>query len=584
MSNYNKTDFLLHPNKNYIIKNFLQKKNLVEPFFEGPGGEKGEAGIRGLRGDRGIRGSEGPAGVSGPAGEGLTEADMISKTLWCVTDNQCNTPKNIIARYREDSLIKIGPNTQGNKSLVLGGKNNETGEAGMYTANGDLFIDAANADDENAEPGEVYIGSNSKGKTFINIDGTDTLLNDRSGFVGINMNTTIPENHLHIKGDRALTVENIDENAGSGGVRIKDARSNQFWTMGVSDIGFYLKDENKQKYSLITKDGSTAIGSDITNPKFSLLVEGESLYKNDIRLRGRDTSVQLNLNQFEGDKTNFTNLNQGVELMGGDPTTSKLIFYGNRLDVDYKNEKYDEYKPIVRFTKDGFEVAGPAIFEDTVNFNGNPSIEVNDIANFNGKAYFKNGSYWQDEDKTFYTQIEGNQLSTNNGIKLVSGAKSGEISYNENALLNNGEDVLGITTTQGAIVIQDNLIVEGKGNGGLKGIESDYIKVGKLEADSIRTTTAINYSDSKLKKNIKAINQVDNMNKLKKLKGYEYITRKTNKKDKGVIAQQVEKVDPQLVDNSGKYKGVKYNNIIPMLIEGIKYQQKQINELKKRIN
>jgi hypothetical protein len=73
-------DYLIHPFKETIIKNFFN----IEPFFEGRQGDQGEAGMRGLRGDRGVRGSEGPAGPPGPAGDGLTEGDMISRTLWCI--------------------------------------------------------------------------------------------------------------------------------------------------------------------------------------------------------------------------------------------------------------------------------------------------------------------------------------------------------------------------------------------------------------------------------------------------------------------------------------------------------------------
>ena len=58
--------------------------------------------------------------------------------------------------------------------------------------------------------------------------------------------------------------------------------------------------------------------------------------------------------------------------------------------------------------------------------------------------------------------------------------------------------------------------------------------------------------------------------------------------DIGVIAQEIEKVLPSAVkdreDEAMKgYKAVKYEKIIPLLIEGIKEQQKQINELKEII-
>jgi flagellar biosynthesis chaperone FliJ len=50
-----------------------------------------------------------------------------------------------------------------------------------------------------------------------------------------------------------------------------------------------------------------------------------------------------------------------------------------------------------------------------------------------------------------------------------------------------------------------------------------------------------------------------------------------------VIAQELEKVFPELV-KTGENKSVNYNGLIGVLIEAVKEQQKQIEELKKQIN
>ena len=55
--------------------------------------------------------------------------------------------------------------------------------------------------------------------------------------------------------------------------------------------------------------------------------------------------------------------------------------------------------------------------------------------------------------------------------------------------------------------------------------------------------------------------------------------------DVGVIAQEIEKVLPEVVttrDNG--YKAVKYDKIVSLLIEAIKDQQQQIDELKSLLN
>ena len=51
----------------------------------------------------------------------------------------------------------------------------------------------------------------------------------------------------------------------------------------------------------------------------------------------------------------------------------------------------------------------------------------------------------------------------------------------------------------------------------------------------------------------------------------------------GVIAQELEKVAPELVKDDGDLKAVAYGNLKSYLIEAIKDQQKQIDELKKII-
>ena len=135
---------------------------------------------------------------------------------------------------------------------------------------------------------------------------------------------------------------------------------------------------------------------------------------------------------------------------------------------------------------------------------------------------------------------------------------------------------------KGGVVIDNNLIVRGSGAENYYGIDTNLIKAQKAEIDAIKTSSSINYSDIRLKEDIKLINPKENINKLMKMNGYEYKNKVTNEKDKGVIAQQLENIVPEIVDSKDEYKGVKYNNIIPMLIEGIKYQQKEIDLLKKK--
>jgi len=84
------------------------------------------------------------------------------------------------------------------------------------------------------------------------------------------------------------------------------------------------------------------------------------------------------------------------------------------------------------------------------------------------------------------------------------------------------------------------------------------------------------FSDERLKTDIETIDNA--LDKVMNMRGVSYT--KQAEKGIGVIAQEVEKVLPEVVTD-GEYKSVAYGNIVGVLIEAIKEQQKQINELKK---
>ena len=94
-------------------------------------------------------------------------------------------------------------------------------------------------------------------------------------------------------------------------------------------------------------------------------------------------------------------------------------------------------------------------------------------------------------------------------------------------------------------------------------------------------------SDSRLKDN--QSNIANPLEKLSKLNGIEFDWNDKQDvhtgHDVGVIAQEVEEVLPEIVTTRERdgYKAVKYDKIVPLLIEAIKAQQVQIDELKAKL-
>jgi hypothetical protein len=81
------------------------------------------------------------------------------------------------------------------------------------------------------------------------------------------------------------------------------------------------------------------------------------------------------------------------------------------------------------------------------------------------------------------------------------------------------------------------------------------------------------YSDERLKSDIETLDG----KKVLEMRGVEFI--KDGVKGSGVIAQELEKIAPELVLD-GDYKSVAYGNLTGYLIEAIKEQQSEINQLK----
>jgi len=111
----------------------------------------------------------------------------------------------------------------------------------------------------------------------------------------------------------------------------------------------------------------------------------------------------------------------------------------------------------------------------------------------------------------------------------------------------------------------------------------------KATGDIIAYSTSV--SDIRLKKNIKKINGEESLSILKKFNGIEYKLKKNNQPHSGLIAQEVEKILPHIVvedtlldeDSTMLYKTIRYSEIIPYLIEGMKQQQLQIEKQQKEI-
>jgi len=178
-------------------------------------------------------------------------------------------------------------------------------------------------------------------------------------------------------------------------------------------------------------------------------------------------------------------------------------------------------------------------------------------------------------DNTYYLRTDGSgtlsfaQVDTtvNNtafnatGGEQLAVAKGGTGSTSASA----ARTALGVTASNLGLGTSSNVQF------GALGIGVSNTSAGTIVASNNITA----YSDERLKTNIETIDNA--LSKVCKMRGVTFT--KNDKKGLGVIAQEVEKVIPEVIEE-GEYKSVAYGNIVGVLIEAIKDLKKELDEHK----
>jgi hypothetical protein len=153
-----------------------------------------------------------------------------------------------------------------------------------------------------------------------------------------------------------------------------------------------------------------------------------------------------------------------------------------------------------------------------------------------------------------------NNVIVSGGLSILSGGVNvaGGLTVNSHG----GISISGGLYSDATLTVNGNLIV----NGGLT-----------IYTPSVAPTAIPSASDSRLKTNIVPIDGA--LSKISKLKGvyFNWIQDEKNgllfdnQRHVGVIAQDVEKVLPEVISKigNGDYLGVDYNGLIPLLIEAL---------------
>ncbi|MBP6754875.1 MAG: tail fiber domain-containing protein [Bacteroidia bacterium] len=144
-------------------------------------------------------------------------------------------------------------------------------------------------------------------------------------------------------------------------------------------------------------------------------------------------------------------------------------------------------------------------------------------------------------------------------------------------------------TTGGTVTIQQRMTITSQGNVGI-GTSTPTVRL-QVAGDIIANSIA-GSSDSRFKTNIIPIE--NSLQKVMQMRGvtFDWKTKEfpsrtfSEKRSMGFIAQEVEQVVPEVVQSENTtegYKSVQYDKIVALLVEAIKEQQKQIEQLQQKV-
>ena len=249
------------------------------------------------------------------------------------------------------------------------------------------------------------------------------------------------------------------------------------------------------------------------------------------------------------------------------------------------------------FSSRAFELAADWINSDGANLklrtlrdccqNWSPWVTLLSSYNFTGWAQEKENQRLSTSNDVTFTSTTGPIFLVNNHSDNTKGYRIHNTSGTSvSAMFVNSSNQLVIAAGS---VDQINLNKKVYVNGVALGVNiAASATAGRIDASN--DIVAYSTSDERLKENITPIENA--LDKVRALTGVEFDWKPEYKQahgyeghDTGIIAQQVQAVMPTAIrENETGYLSVRYEKLIGLLIEGMKEQQAQIDELKAQIN
>ena len=304
--------------------------------------------------------------------------------------------------------------------------------------------------------------------------------------------------------------------------------------------------------SNITDDGTLITLGSNTTITGTLVASGTTLVSSSAQVIG----ILSSLNTYTG-SNDTTNTTQTSRLDQLSTASGSAITRLTALEVETANLESFSSSALTRLTALEVETSNLETFTSSINTTIKTRLDANTVVS---------GS---------------SQIDATATTNFATGVKT---QLNSNTVVSGSSQVTLSSTTGYGTVINQNLLTTSN-------VQHASLGIGMAASgtsgriDAANDVVAFSTSDIRLKENIKPIENA--LDKISKISGNTYDWKADLKdvhgyegNDVGVIAQEVEAVLPQLVqDRDNGYKAVKYDKIVALLIEGIKEQQTQIHSL-----
>jgi hypothetical protein len=383
---------------------------------------------------------------------------------------------------------------------------------------------------------DLYIKQNLYVYNNVSINGdlynfSNTFLN----YLNVSNETTF-QNSVTVNGSTNLNgITNLNSSTNLNGIiylnnNLFNTNNTIFCTSSLTPI-YHNYTENT---TLIDIDGLGFIDNLITTNISSTTIKS-SVYTSISDSLGCSITNVLNLSIL-----NNTNVSAKVSIGNVDnPVKLDITAVQDQSGINYKgnvfiNKKNDRFDVI----ESNIEMNG---INSSLNINGN--IQINTVMDDTNKFYLQGNGKILFDGVTYLNTLDVGYNAT---------AKTNS-QFNSNYTLN----VKGNTNVSGNMNVTNNLLIGG---------------------------SITHFSDYKLKTNITKLES--SLNKIQNINGYTYnrIDLNDNKTYLGLIAQEVEKEYPDIIEYTDDIRSINYQSFTAILIESIKELNIKVMELEKRIN